>query len=214
MVVGCRESPCRTCTCTDVKESFTFVPMGSRAWNALYEVASTQEGLFTTEQAANAGVSRQLLAVYLGAEDIRRVRRAVYRIVNFPAGDHEQLVELWLWSRQVGVFTHQTALWLHELSDAMPNRIHLTVPPAFRRRPSTIPPVLVLHSGQVPESERTWAGPVPVTSPAQTLSDCVLAHVSPDLVRQAVAQARRRGLVAPDRLARISRLDVTIARRR
>lgn len=62
-----------------------------------------------------------------------RVRRGVYRLVHFPAGDHEDLTAVWLWSQHEGVFSHETALALHDLSDVLPSRAHLTLP---RRSPS------------------------------------------------------------------------------
>jgi hypothetical protein len=33
----------------------------------------------------------------------------VYRIVHFPAGEHEDLTTIWLWSDGAGVFSHETA---------------------------------------------------------------------------------------------------------
>jgi hypothetical protein len=37
--------------------------------------------------------------------------------VHFPAGEHEEPVVVWLWSERQGVFSHQTALGLHGLSE-------------------------------------------------------------------------------------------------
>ncbi|MEN8148294.1 MAG: type IV toxin-antitoxin system AbiEi family antitoxin domain-containing protein [Planctomycetota bacterium] len=164
-------------------------------WNALYETASGQAGHFTTAQAAAAGYSPQLLAKHLKATRIRRIRRGVYRIVHYPAGDHEDLVVLWLWSGRAGVLSHETALSLHELSDALPTMVHMTVPRSWRRRRLRVPDGLVLHYADVADGERWWVGPVPVTGPAHTLRDCVAAAVPPDLVRQALDDALDRGLV-------------------
>ena len=61
-------------------------------WNRLYEVASAQEGLFTTQQAEEAGYSSQLLDYHIRAKRVVRVRRGIYRLVHFPAGQHEELV--------------------------------------------------------------------------------------------------------------------------
>ncbi len=44
------------------------------------------------------------------------MRRGVYRLVHFPVGDHEDLTAVWLWSEREGVFSHETALALHDLS--------------------------------------------------------------------------------------------------
>jgi len=120
----------------------------------------------------------------------------VYRLVHFPTSDHEDLVVLWLWSEQVGVFSHETALALHDLSDVLPGQVHMTVPASWRRRRLRVPAGLVLHFGDVGDADRASFSAVPVTAPLRTLQDCIEASVSPDLVRQAIRQARRRGLIA------------------
>jgi len=107
------------------------VPPPRRAapsWDRLFEFAVGQEGQFTTKQAAEAGYSPQLLLKYLKNGRVARVRRGVYRIVHFPAGDHEDLATIWLWSEKAGVFSHETALMLHNLSDALPRKVYLTLP--------------------------------------------------------------------------------------
>lgn len=165
------------------------------AWQALYETAASQEGLFTTRQAAAAGYSAPLLAHHQKAGRLARVRRGIYRLVHFPPGDHEELVAAWLWADTAGVFSHQTALSLHTLSDALPARMHLTLPPSWQERRLRVPKGLSLHYADVPARQRAWAGAVPVTSPLRTLTDCVNAGVPPDLLRQAAGQAVSRGLV-------------------
>ena len=110
-------------------------------WDGLFEIAAAQDGLFTTQQAAAAGYSPQLLSHHLRAGRIVRVRRGIYRLVHFLAPDHEDLTTIWLWSEQAGVFSHQTALALHGLSDVLPSRMHLTVPAAWRQRRLRVPEV-------------------------------------------------------------------------
>ena len=165
-------------------------------WDRLYEVAAAQEGYFTTHQAAEAGYSPQLLVHHLASGRATRVRRGVYRLVHFPAGEHEDLVMLWLWSDRAGVFSHETALTLHHLSDALPVQHDLTLPEAWRPRRFRVPEGLLLHYADIPKKDRTWFGAVPVTSVRQTLRDCAADGIAPDLVRQAAKQALRRGLVA------------------
>ena len=172
-------------------------------WDHLYEIAAAQDGLFTTRQAAEAGYSSPLLAHHLGAGRMVRVRRGVYRLVHFPAGDHEDLTALWLWSEQTGVFSHQTALALHDLSDALPAQVHLTLPTAWRTRRLRKPANVVLHYGDVTESERRWFGPVPATAPLRTLNDCAAAHLPPELLRGAVLDALERGHVTRDELTTV-----------
>ncbi|MFY0535814.1 type IV toxin-antitoxin system AbiEi family antitoxin domain-containing protein [Nannocystis pusilla] len=163
------------------------------SWDRLYEFASAQDGYFTLRQAGEAGYSPQLIADYLKDGKVTRPLRGVYRLVHFPPGENEDLAMWWLWSDQEGVFSHQTALSLHRLSDVLPAHIDVTLPPAWKRRKA--PPGLVRHYGHVPEEERTWHGAVPVTSVIRTLRDCAMAALAPDLLRQAAVQALERGLV-------------------
>lgn len=164
-------------------------------WNRLYEIAAGQEGLFTTKQAANAGYSPQLLVHHVRIGRAVRLRRGIYRLVHFPAGEHEELVATWLWSEMAGVLSHQTALGLLGLSDALPAHVHLTLPAGWRRRRFRVPGDVVLHFSDVPPGDRTWFGAVPTTNPRRSLNDCAREGLSPDLLRQAAQQALRRGLV-------------------
>ena len=164
-------------------------------WNAIFGIAVSQEGLFSATQAKAAGCSQQLLGRYLATGKIERVSRALYRIVLFPRGENEDLIALWLWSKNEGVFSHETALFLHELSDALPTRAHLTLPEAWSRRDVKLPPRLIVSYDDLPDDDRTWHGPVPVTAVRRTLADCLHANVAAELVAQASAQAAERGLI-------------------
>lgn len=169
---------------------------GSPDWGALYSIAQAQSGYFTTGQAAAAGYSPQLLRKYLGNGRVARVRRGIYRLIHFPASEHEDLVVAWLWAEGAGVFSHETALALHDLSDALPAKIHMTIPASWRRRRLRVPAGIVLHYVDLGDFDRTGFSAVPITSARRTLRDCLEADVSPELVRQAVLQARRRGLIS------------------
>lgn len=164
------------------------------SWENLYATASAQEGLFSAEQAKAAGYSLPLLAYYLKAGKVERASRGIFRLVHFPPGEHEDLVALWLWSKQQGIFSHETALSLHNLSDALPSRVHVTLPPSWQNRRLRVPKLLRLHYGNVTASERDWIGAVPVTHPARTINDCAAGDVPPDFVRQALRQGLTRGL--------------------
>jgi len=173
----------------------TDVPASSPNWDLLFELAAAQDGMFTTRQAEQAGYSSQLLAHHIGAGRMIRVRRGAYRLVHFPAGDHEELTVLWLWSDRAGVFSHQTALALHDLSDTLPSQVHMTLPEAWRTRRFRVPDGLQPYFRDIPEQDRRWFGPVPATDPARTLNDCAEEHFEPDLLRQAGREALSRGLV-------------------
>ena len=164
-------------------------------WDRLYEIASGQEGHFTTSQAAEAGYYPQLLVKYIKNERIIRVRRGVYRLLHFPTGEHEDLVAVWLWTERAGAFSHETALALHGLSDALPSRVHITLPASWHKRRLRVPKGVVMHFADVGEPERAWVGTIPVTNAGKTLIDCAHAKVAPGLVRNAFEEAADRGLV-------------------
>lgn len=169
-------------------------------WERLYEIAAGQDGLFTTQQAAEAGYSPQLLVHHVRARRFARVRHGIYRLVHFPAGEHEGLVAAWLWSERAGVFSHVTALSLLGLSDVLPAKVHLTLPGAWRHRRFRVPPGVVLHHADVPAVDRGWSGVVPITNARRSLNDCAREGLSPDLLLQGARQALRRGLVTKPEL--------------
>lgn len=173
-------------------------------WDRLFATAAVQEGYFTTGQAAEAGFSTQLLYKHIRAGRVRRAQRGIYRLVHFVVGEHEELVAIWLWSAQAGVFSHHTALSLHGLSDVLPSQTHLTLPAASRQRRLRVPADVVLHHADVPPDERAWFGPVPATSAVRTLRDCAAVRMAPDLLRDAARQALARGLVTRNELGDVA----------
>lgn len=175
------------------------------AWQALFDVAASQEGLFTTRQALAAGYSPPLLAHHQKAGRITRIHRGIYRLVHFPPGEQEELVAAWLWTDTAGVLSHQTALSLHGLSEVLPAQIHITLPLSWRHRRLRVPRGIVLHHADIPADQRTWVGAVPITAVRRTLSDCALAALPPDLLRQGARQALARGLVTRPGLVEVER---------
>ena len=169
-------------------------------WDRLYETAAGQSGYVTTKQAAAAGYSTHLLRKHIHAGRVTRPQRGIYRLVHFPVGELEELVTAWLWSEQVGVMSHQTALSLHGLSDVLPAQVHITLPVAWRKRRLRVPPDVVLHHADVAPEDRAWYGPVPLTTPRRTLNDCAREALSPEMLQQAAQQALRRGLVTKPEL--------------
>ena len=75
----------------------------------------------------------------------------MYRLVEFPTGEHEDLVIAWLWSDRAGVFSHDTALALHNLSDALPAHLHMTLPATWIAGPSA-PKAMIVFSRRVQDS--------------------------------------------------------------
>lgn len=163
-------------------------------WDRLYETAAPQGGFLTLAEASAAGYSPPLVAFHIHSGRLVRAGRGILRLTHFPAGDHEDLIVLWLWSNRTGTLSHETALLLHGLSDAFPPAPHLTVPKSWATRRLKVPGQATLHFADLADRDRTWVGPVPVTRPLRTLVDCATDHVEPILISQAVTQGLDRGL--------------------
>jgi len=166
----------------------------------LYQSAQSQGGFFTTRQARDAGYEDNGHPYHVRSGNWIREVRGVYRLAQFPLPTRPDLMLWQLWSRNrrnepQGVFSHATALTLHELSDAMPAQLDMTVPPGFQRM-ATIPDVLRLHRARLGERDVETIDGVRVTTPLRTLIDVIVDEaIGPDLMVQAVDEAIRRGLM-------------------
>jgi predicted transcriptional regulator of viral defense system len=180
------------------------------AFESLFQIAEEQQGYFTAKQAAGVGYQLGSQAHHVKSGNWTRVERGIYRLARFPQSAEEQMVIYSLWSRNraghpEGVYSHQTALSIHELSDVNPAKLHLTVPVAFRRK-AKLPKILVIHrailDGKDVEQRQGFA----VTRPLRTIADLAAAEsVSRDIIEQALAQARQRGLVTVREMSELRR---------
>ncbi len=169
----------------------------TQALRELYAVAALQGGYFTAQQAAGAGYRKQHLGYHAQSGNFERVGRGLYRLPNLPASEYDDLIRWSLWSRgrddrPQAVISHETALRIHDLGDVLPEQVHLTVPPAFRK---TCPRGCVLHRARLEESDLEQHGGFPVTTPLRTLLDVAAGPAARNQVEKALHDALRRGLV-------------------
>ncbi len=187
------------------------------AFDRLYEVALDQQGYFTAKQAVAAGYADNVHPFHVKAGNWVRERRGIYRLAKFPPTERPDLMLWSLWSRgrddrPRGVFSHETALSFYELSDVNPARLHMTVPPGFRKG-TPIPKGLALHRARVHESEVQDVLGVKVTTPLRTLADMVEEGiVQKDHQEQAVKEAFARGLVTNAQLSDAARIPENVKR--
>lgn len=161
--------------------------------------AYEQGGYFNARQARAHAVSRQLLEHHLRRGRFERVRRGLYRVQGFPTAEHDDMREAWM---AVGIedalLSHESALALLELSDNIPDAVHLLVP--RRRRGLRLPSGVILHTRRDSEDPATvWRDGLPLTAPVRTLLD-VVDLIQPEQMSMAVRQALSRGLLTADQL--------------
>jgi len=166
----------------------------------LFDVAEQQQGFFTTKQAKTAGFAENTHPYHVHAGNWVREHRGIYRLSLFPAADRPDLVLWALWSRNrneevEGVYSHQTALSLYDLSDLNPAKLSMTVPTDFRRN-SEIPGILTLHYADMPEEDVQTAQGFKFTRPLRTILDLMEeGTVERRFIIQALRQALNRGLI-------------------
>jgi predicted transcriptional regulator of viral defense system len=169
----------------------------------LFEVADRQAGYFTARQAKEAGYDYRLQHYHRERGNWIPVGHGLYRLRHYPEVEDEELVRLSLWSRDrsgrpQAVVSHETALRLYELTDLMPDRVHLSVPKGFRKLP---PKSVVLHKVSFDEGEVEDRRGYRVTTPLKTIMDIARSpRVSPEPLEAAVSEALERGLVRRRRL--------------
>ncbi len=184
------------------------MPNATENYKRLYGIASNQNGFFTTKQAIEAGYYSNSHSFHQKRGNWIREHRGIYRLAAFPLGERPDLTLWYLWSRDRkeeprGVYSHATALAIHELSDVNPKRLHMTVPKKFRRN-SPIPKVLELHFGLINSTDILDFHGVRVTTPMKTIIDVVEeGNLPEEILRQAVFEALDRGMVTRSNLEKL-----------
>ena len=179
-------------------------------------IASRQQGYFTARQALEVGYSYATQHYQTTSANWIREERGIYRLADYPRADRPDLVLWSLWSnnrkgKPQGVYSHETALSIHDLSDVMPAHLHITVPPSFRKS-AKIPKVLVIHRAILTATDIQEMDGYSVTRPLRTIIDVAsLETVSADILEQAVRQALQRGLVQQDDLTNAAELNSSSA---
>lgn len=171
--------------------------MSTAASRVFYNLASEHGGYFATREAFQAGVSYRQLSYHATTGELERVSHGVYRLVNYPAHPHGDMIVAALWAGPDSAISHDSALAVYRLAAAMPPVIHLTTPSSFTGRRQG---VRIHREDLRPDEQRIWDD-VPVASVERTLID-ITRSGDVSLLRDAVKEALSRGLTTPTRLSK------------
>jgi predicted transcriptional regulator of viral defense system len=172
----------------------------NKAEDILFQIASQQQGYFTTAQSIEAGYKDAVHPYHVKNGNWIREWRGIYRLSRYPLTENGQYALWSLWSRNrknipQGIYSHQTALSMFDLSDIMPQKLHMTVPIGFRRH-SEIPKVLILHRNKITPEEIEEREGFSVTRPVRAIIDLIIDEsVSVDIIKQAYKESKQRGLL-------------------
>jgi predicted transcriptional regulator of viral defense system len=180
----------------------------------LFSTALEQGGYFTAKQAKDAGYNYPHLDYHVRRGNFVRMGHGLYRLPELPTSEHDDLIRLSLWSRDrqdqpQAVVSHQSALVLHELSDLLPTKTYLTVPPGFRKK---APEGCALHKEALPPSDVEERQGFRATTPLRTLLDVARGEISQEQLERAVTDALDRGLVRRGRLVSAVRSGPSLQR--
>lgn len=166
----------------------------------LYKIAESQFGYFTAKQAISAGYLAPNHAYHVKQGNWIREYRSIYRLAHFPSTPEGEFTLWALWSRNraeipQGVYSYETALSLYEISDAMPSKLHMTVPSHFRKS-APVPSILILHYQDLLPADIKKQGPYAITTPFRTMQDLAEdSSTSEDILAQSLREFRDRGLL-------------------
>ena len=178
------------------------------AFEKIFEIAESQQGYFTYKQALTAGYYRDAAHFYTKSGEWLREKRGIYRLAKFPIADRPDLVMWSLWSADrkgniQGVYSHQTALSLYDLTDVNPAKFYMTVPRSFRKGPP-MPRGIVLYRAELPESDVSQFHGYRVTKPARTIRDMLeTGAMHPQDIKMGLRQAVQKGIITRDEADKI-----------
>lgn len=175
--------------------------LGPRSLQTLLEVGSEQGGYVTAQQAVRLGVERSRLSRLQGSGDLRGVRWGVYAM-RHAHHRFEDEIGAWLsvdrermpWERDeeaVAVLSHTSAAALHDLGTIIPEIPALTVP--ARHRSASRGAGIELHVAPLVQQDWLWFRAedisLPVTTPARTIVDLLVAGEEASYVTRGTAEA-------------------------
>ncbi len=172
---------------------------------ALMAIAKDQGGYFTAQQALTAGYTYQEQRHHMLRGNWEKIERRIYRFPEFPdlryPGRYDLVVLTLISHDRLGepqaVASHETALAIHAISDANPAKIHLTVPPGFRRY---MPAGIMLHKAKLSPQEWEEREGFRVTTPLRTIVDSAASASTWAFVPDAVRDALYKGLLRSQQL--------------
>lgn len=175
--------------------------MPTTRMDELFALAEEQDGLFTSKEARSLGIQDSVLVRLRQRGRLERMSRGVYRIAHYPAERLAQYREAILWAQASNgperiALSHETALLLYGISDVNPSRVNLTVPVSARMR-RTHPKWIAIHRADLTTEDIQFHEGMPVTSVERSILDVLASTRRADLVRQAITDALRKGLLTP-----------------
>jgi len=162
----------------------------------LYQIAEDQAGYFSLPQAQELGLQRSQIYREEKRGKFLKSSTGVYRFRQFPASRFEEIHSAVLSAGKDAVVGFETAFYVYDLSDNIPDEIHLILQPtSSRRRPG-----IRVHTTKLSPTDGTHYEGLPITTVARTIVDCAFARLDDEQIELAVFQSLQRGLTTKQKL--------------
>ncbi|HBD64132.1 MAG TPA: abortive phage infection protein [Clostridiales bacterium] len=151
--------------------------------NELQSVLKQNGGIVTTAQANEVGVSNERLRLLVHSGDLERVTTGIY-VLPDEFADKMFIVQL---RRPKIIYSHETALFLHELTDRDPINYMVTVPTGYnptRLREDGFTVFTIkreLHEIGVTKLTTMFGNSVTVYDMERTICDCLRSRNNLDI---------------------------------
>jgi len=182
----------------------------------LHALAEEHDGLLTSKEARALGIQDSVLVRLAQRGRLERMSRGVYRMAHYPTDRLAQYREAVLWAQASHhgqeriALSHETALLIYGISDLNPSRVHLTVPKSARLRRER-PEWITIYRANLTEKEVGQHEGIPLTTVSRSIVDVLSTTHRTDIVRQAVTEALRDGLLNSAQATRLRRIITSTA---
>jgi len=166
-------------------------------YNVIYSIIEENKGFITSAQFAEAGQQRRILSKLVSTGKLVRVARGIYALPD--VWEDEMYFLQYRYAK--GIFSNETALYLHGLSDRAPQAFTLTVPHGYnpgelkKQGVKVKVATLGVYSLGVIEMPSPSGNPIRVYDKERTLCDIVKGNNGCDI--QLVNQAMKMYATSP-----------------
>ncbi len=175
----------------------------------LWSVLSRQRGYLRTDQIRVAGFTNALISYHVRGGTLVRVARGVYRHSDFEFKEGDELLISYLWAKERGVVSHDSALYLWGLVDQLPESVSLTMPKSMRRQAGTPPVATSISFANLSSDQVSQVGPISATPVARAIAECLARDGFAEGQLAAALRGLERHLVGREELANAMRTLVS-----
>ena len=163
-------------------------------WRRLLDVALDQHGYVTSRDARELGIPVVTLPQMSARGQLLKAGHGIYLFEELQGDQLNSCMRATLWADGRGVLSHDTMLDLYGISDANPEKIHITVPKGYRARAKG-GEMFVVHHADLGDDEVQWFEGIKAVTPYVAIRQGLESETPRYLLHQAIVRSRKVGLI-------------------